>query len=198
LILPYMAGTVVGSFNSGRIMRRTGHYKKLALSAICLAILALMLLAYEAQAMSLPVILIALALVGLGFGPTFPAMMVSGQNGAELKDLGIVTSMIAFFRTLGGSFGIAIMWSVLLASLAGMLGAEHADILGSTILNRVEGGTLPEATRQLLVPALAHSYRLVFLAIAGLCAVAAVVLAMTREKPLRDESAYDLRQRAAQ
>jgi MFS family permease len=198
LILPFMAGTVFGSFNSGRIMRRTGHYKVMALAAICLAVLAQLLLAFEAQAMSLPAIEIGLALAGLGFGPTFPAMMVSGQNGAELKDLGIVTSMIAFFRTLGGSFGIAIMWSVLLATLAATLGAEHARFLGSTIMNRVEGGTLPEATRQLLVPALAHSYRLVFLALAGLCLAAAVVLALTREKPLRDESAYDLRQRAAE
>jgi EmrB/QacA subfamily drug resistance transporter len=198
LILPFMLGTVIGSFNAGRIMRRTGHYKAVALTAICVATAALLILAYEAQAMSLPVIEIALALIGLGFGPTFPAMMVSGQNGADLRDLGIVTSMIAFFRTLGGSFGIAIMWSVLLATLAGTLGAEHAAGIGSTILSRVEGGSLPEATRQLLVPALAHSYRIVFLAMAGLCLVAALVLGLTREKPLRDESAYDLRQRAAE
>jgi EmrB/QacA subfamily drug resistance transporter len=198
LILPFMVGTVFGSFNAGRLMRRTGHYKRMALGAICLAIFAQLLLAYEAEAMSLPLIEIGLLLTGLGFGPTFPAMMVSGQNGAELKDLGIVTSMIAFFRTLGGSFGIAIMWSVLLTTLAATLGADHAHFLGSTIMNRVQGGTLPEAARELLVPALAASFRLVFLVTAGLCAAAAVVLALTREKPLRDQSAYDLRQRAAE
>ena len=46
--------------------------------------------------------------------------------------------------------------------------------------------------------ALAHSYRLVFLTNAGLCAVAAVLLATMREKPLRDEPAYTVRQRAAE
>ena len=140
MILPMMVGTVVGSFSSGRIMRATGRYRPIALSAICLAICAQLLLAFEAQSLSLPVILVAMALVGLGFGPTFPAMMVAGQNGAELRDLGIVTSMIAFFRTLGGSFGIAILWSILIGSLSSQLAAEHASALGDAILGHAGGG----------------------------------------------------------
>lgn len=200
MILPMMVGTVVGSFSSGRIMRRTGRYRPVALFAICLAICAQLLLAFEAESLSLPVILVTMALVGLGFGPTFPAMMVAGQNGAELRDLGIVTSMIAFFRTLGGSFGIAILWSILIGSLSAQLAAEHASALGDAILGHAGGGVaaLPEASRRILAPALAHSYRLVFLTNAGLCAVAAVLLATMREKPLRDEPAYQVRQRAAE
>jgi EmrB/QacA subfamily drug resistance transporter len=199
LILPYMAGTVIGSFSSGRIMRRTGRYKPVALSAICLAVIALLLLAYEAQAQSLPVILVAMALLGLGFGPTFPAMMVAGQNGAELRDIGLVTSMIAFFRTLGGSFGIAILWSILIGTLSTRLAAEHEAALGHAVLDRIGGvAALPEASRLILVPALAHSYRLVFLACAALAVIAAFLLATMREKPLRDEPAYAVRQRVAE
>ncbi|HXE17217.1 MAG TPA: MDR family MFS transporter [Stellaceae bacterium] len=200
MIVPLMIGTVVGSFSSGRIMRRTGRYRPVALSAICLAIAAQLLLSFEAESLSRPIILITLALVGLGFGPTFPAMMVAGQNGAELRDLGIVTSMIAFFRTLGGSFGIAILWSILIGSLASQLAAEHASALGEAILGHAGGGmtALPEASRQILAPALAHSYRLVFLTNAGLCAVAALLLATMREQKLRDEPAYQVRQRAAE
>ena len=200
MILPMMVGTVVGSFSSGRIMRRTGRYRPVALMAICVAVCAQLLLAFEAESVSLPMILATMALVGLGFGPTFPAMMVAGQNGAELRDIGIVTSMIAFFRTLGGSFGIAILWSILIGTLSGTLAAEHASALGDALLGHAGGGVaaLPEASRQVLAPALAHSYRLVFLTNAGLCAVAAVLLATMREKPLRDEPAYTVRQRAAE
>jgi EmrB/QacA subfamily drug resistance transporter len=200
MILPMMVGTVVGSFSSGRIMRRTGRYRPVALSAICLATCAQLLLAYEAQSMSLPAIMAAMALIGLGFGPTFPAMMVAGQNGAELRDIGIVTSMIAFFRTLGGSFGIAILWSLLIGSLSSELAGQHAAALGDAVLNRPGGGIagMSEASRQVLAPALAHSYRLVFLACAALCAVAAVLVATMREKPLRDEPAYAVRQRVAE
>jgi EmrB/QacA subfamily drug resistance transporter len=199
MILPLMAGTVVGSFSSGRIMRRTGRYRPVALGAICVAIVAQLLLAFEAQAMSLPIILAALALLGLGFGPTFPAMMVAGQNGAELRDIGIVTSMIAFFRTLGGSFGIAILWSILMVSLTSQLAAEHATALGDAMLDHAGGITsLPEASRLIVAPALAHSYRLVFFACAALSVVAALLLATMREKPLRDEPAYAVRQRVAE
>jgi EmrB/QacA subfamily drug resistance transporter len=200
MLLPMMAGTVIGSFSSGRIMRRTGRYRPVALSAIFLALAAQLLLAYEAQALSTPMILLAIGLVGLGFGPTFPAMMVAGQNGAELRDIGVVTSMIAFFRTLGGSFGIAILWSILIGTLSSQLAAEHAAALGNALLDQAGGSlaALPEATRHLLAPALAHSYRLVFLACAGVCAIAAVLLATMPEKPLRDESAFSLRQRPAE
>jgi EmrB/QacA subfamily drug resistance transporter len=200
MLLPMMAGTVIGSFSSGRIMRRTGRYRPIALSGILLALAAQLLLAYEAQALSTPLILLAIGLVGLGFGPTFPAMMVAGQNGAELRDIGVVTSMIAFFRTLGGSFGIAILWSILIGTLSSQLAAEHATALGNALLDHSGGGVaaLPEATRRLLAPALAHSYRLVFLTCAGLCAISAVLLATMPEKPLRDESAFSLRQRAAE
>lgn len=200
MLLPMMAGTVVGSFSSGRIMRRTGRYRPVALTAICVAVCAQLLLAFEAESLSLPVILVTMAFIGLGFGPTFPAMMVAGQNGAELRDIGVVTSMIAFFRTLGGSFGIAILWSILIATLSSQLAAEHAAVLGDAILGHAGGGVaaLPEASRQVLAPALAHSYRLVFLTNAGICAVAALLLATMREKPLRDESAFAIRQRAAE
>ena len=198
MILPMMAGTVVGSFSSGRLMRRTGRYRPVALSAISLAAVAQLLLAFETQSVSLPVILVTMAFVGLGFGPTFPAMMVAGQNGAELRDIGIVTSMIAFFRTLGGSFGIAILWSLLIGTLSQRLAAAAVPALGSAILAHPGGvaGLAPEV-RQTVLPALAHAYHLVFLATAGLCAVAAVLLATMREKPLRDEPAYAVRQRAA-
>ncbi len=202
MILPMMVGTVVGSFSSGRIMRRTGRYRPVALSAICLATGAQLLLAYEAQSMSLPVIMAAMALIGLGFGPTFPAMMVAGQNGAELRDIGIVTSMIAFFRTLGGSFGIAILWSI-----ADRLAVESTGG-GSTLARLGDGDPWPCRRRHRRVgargvapdcgAALAHSYRLVFLTCAALCAVAAVLLATMREKPLRDEPAYAVRQRVAE
>ncbi len=200
MILPMMVGTFVGSFSAGRIMRRTGRYRPVALTAICLGVCAQLPLAFEAQSMSLPVILVTMVLVGLGFGPTFPAMMVAGQNGAELRDLGIVTSMIAFFRTLGGSFGIAILWSILIGTLSAELASVHASALGDAILGHAGGGvaSLPEASRVVLAPALAHSYRLVFLTNAGICAIAAVLLATMREKPLRDESAFSIRQRAAE
>jgi len=199
MILPMMIGTVAGSFGSGRLMRRTGRYRPVALAAICVATVAQLLLAFETQSASLPVILVTMAFIGLGFGPTFPAMMVAGQNGAELRDIGIVTSMIAFFRTLGGSFGIAILWSILIGTLARRLAAARASALGDAILAHTGGGiaAVPAAAREALVPALAHSYHLVFLANAGLCAVAAVLLARMREKPLREEPAYAVRQRAA-
>jgi hypothetical protein len=108
--------------------------------------------------------------------------------------------MIAFFRTLGGSFGIAILWSILIGTLSRELAAARASAMGNAILGHAGGGIAaldPEA-RQTLLPALAHSYHLVFLTNAGLCAIAVLLLATMREKPLRDEPAYAARQRAAQ
>lgn len=159
-----------------------------------------MFLASQADAHSLPLVVLALTLTGLGISPSFPAMMVASQNGAELRDLGIVTSMIAFFRTLGGSFGAAILWSVLIGTLGASLAAANAGALSDIFLGGGPGAVshLPEGSRAVLMPALAHSYRIVFLLAAGICVAALIAVTFLREKPLRDQPAYSLREHTAE
>jgi uncharacterized membrane protein len=48
-----------------------------------------------------------------------PVMLVAIQNAIETRDLGTGTASIWFFRSMGGSFGVALFGAVLIARLNG-------------------------------------------------------------------------------
>ncbi|MCZ7538129.1 MAG: hypothetical protein M5T61_20800 [Acidimicrobiia bacterium] len=49
--------------------------------------------------------------VGVGLGMVMQVLVLAVQNGAEFSDLGVVTSSVNFFRSLGGSFGVSVFGS---------------------------------------------------------------------------------------
>ena len=120
-----------------------------------------------------------------------PAMLVAVQNAAEPRDIGVATTTVAFFRSLGGSFGAAILWSLFLAALARGLAAA-GGALGSDVL---QGGPdaaahLSAAQRAVLIPALVHAFHLVFAVAAGIMALSVVVSLFLPERPLRTTPAH--------
>ena len=56
-------------------------------------------------------------LLGLGVGTALPVMLVSVQNAVDPRDIGAATSAVNFFRSMGGAFGAATLWSVLIIGL---------------------------------------------------------------------------------
>jgi len=186
LLIPLMAGTVVGAFTSGRLMRRSGRYKVFPLVGLSLATLAFALLATMGASTPPWLAMIYMAILGGGIGTSMPVMLVAVQNAAEPRDTGVATSTIAFFRSLGGSFGAAILWSVLLAALSRHLAGAGADGLGPDLLNGGAGAAqLSQEQRALLVPALVQSFHLVFAVGAIIAAASATAALLLRELPLR-------------
>jgi len=133
LLIPLMGGTVVGAFTSGQLMRRTGRYKAFPLIGLGMSTLAFALLA-TMDAVTPPAMAMAyMGLLGIGIGMSMPVMLVAVQNAAEPRDIGVATATVAFSRSLGGSFGAAILWSVLLAALGRHLAAGGTE-LGTALL----------------------------------------------------------------
>jgi MFS family permease len=188
-----MGGTVCGAFTSGQLMRRTWRYKPFTLVGLAMSTLAFALLATMSDATPPWAAMIYMGLLGIGTGMSMPAMLVAVQNAAELRDIGIATATVAFFRSLGGSFGAAILWSILLAALARHLAAAGGGV-GTALL---EGGqeamaSLPPAARALLVPALVESFHLVFAIGAVIAAISVVATFFLKEVPLRTVPATSL------
>ena len=50
-----------------------------------------------------------MAVLGAGMGFLMQITMLVAQNSVEMKDMGVASSSTTLFRTLGGSFGVAIM-----------------------------------------------------------------------------------------
>ncbi|HEX7614541.1 MAG TPA: MFS transporter [Thermoanaerobaculia bacterium] len=115
----------------------------------------------------------ACGLIGAGLGPSSLSQVLAIQSVVEERRRGVATSLVPFFRTVGGSLGVGALGGILAAGLTRRMGAA-ADSAGSLLTE----GHVPREMRL----ALEQSLLPVF---AVLLALALVNLAVTSRFPDR-------------
>ncbi len=111
---PMMLGLVLGSFVSGQFLSRTGgHYKIQGIIGLAILISGLALLSGMGMQTTFPAAVLNISITGIGLGVITPLYTIAVQNSVPYRLLGIATSSTAFFRSLGGAFGLAVMGSVM-------------------------------------------------------------------------------------
>ena len=119
-----MAGLIVASVIGGRLVSAIGRYKGLSVLGLCLAIAGFVAIAAAArEAALLPPIEAALVVTGAGLGLVMPNLTVAIQNAVPPEMLGVATSAVSFFRSLGGAFGVALSGSLLTGRVDASLAA---------------------------------------------------------------------------
>lgn len=182
MLMPMLFGIPVASFTAGQIMGRTGRYKAIIPCALALVTIAFGLFATMTAATPLPAIVCYVALSGLGLGACFPVLTIATQNAAAARDVGAATSSVTFSRSLGGSFGTAVFWSVLIASVAG---ASRGSVQTLFAYGRSGLERLPPGQRDVLLASLTQGFREVFLGAAAVALATFVFALFLVEEPLK-------------
>lgn len=65
--------------------------------------------------------------VGVGLGLVMQVLVLVVQNDASPQDMGVVTSTATFFRSVGGSFGVALFGAIFASRLSAELARLPAD-----------------------------------------------------------------------
>jgi EmrB/QacA subfamily drug resistance transporter len=113
-ITPMMLGTVAGSFISGQVLSRAGgHYRLQGVVGILVMAIGMYLLSTMDVNTSTAVAIRNMAISGFGLGVTMPLYTIAVQNAVPYNILGVATSATAFFRSIGGSVGLAVFGSVM-------------------------------------------------------------------------------------
>jgi hypothetical protein len=130
--------------------------------------------------------------VGVGMGAFSVVATLAGQNAVEHRDLGIATSVMHFFRALGGTFGAAMFNAVFANRLehhldrfvpaSARVGLPSAEVLQGSP-KTIE--SLPATVQRGVEQSFAHSIHTVFLVAIPLCVVAFGVMWLLREAPLK-------------
>jgi hypothetical protein len=110
------------------------------------------------------------------------------QNSVDPRHMGIATSTITFFRTLGGAFGAAAFGAVLNTRLAAHLADTLGASGGATSIDTNDTSAiqnLPEPVRSTVIDAFANSLHDVFLTALPVIAIAFVIALFIKEIPLR-------------
>lgn len=122
--LPMILGLMIASIGSGQVIARTGRYgffPVIGLAVMAIAYGVLVTLQYDSP---LWVLLVGQLLLGLGLGQLMQTLTIASQNSVEPKDMGVATSSSTFFRQLGGTAGVAVVFSMLFSRLPETLQAS--------------------------------------------------------------------------
>jgi EmrB/QacA subfamily drug resistance transporter len=113
LMLPMMAGIIITSIIAGAATARIGRYKWFPVFGIAILAVGLFLFSLLGVNSPLWVAFIYMVIVGVGLGLSMQTLVLGIQNSLEFHDMGAGTSTATFFRSMGGSFGVAVMGTVL-------------------------------------------------------------------------------------
>ncbi|MFI5508231.1 DHA2 family efflux MFS transporter permease subunit [Mycobacterium sp. NPDC051804] len=121
--LPMVAGMLITSIGSGQIVGRTGRYKVFPIAGTATMAVGFVLLSQMGAATPLWQQSVSLFILGAGIGLCMQVLILVVQNTSSFADLGVATSGVTFFRTIGSSFGAAIFGSLFANFLASRIPA---------------------------------------------------------------------------
>jgi hypothetical protein len=133
-----------------------------------------------------------MAVVGIGIGLVMQVLVLVVQNNARPGEIGVVTSSATFFRSVGGSFGVAIFGAIFAARLTDQLERFPPAVterLGSGVhLSPAQAAELPPDVHADFLDAFAHALHGVFLGGMVLAAIPFALSWFLKEVPLKTGS----------
>jgi len=198
LTIPMMGGFLISSTAFGMLITRTGKWKAIMITGASLVVAGQLLLGTLTSTTNLVLVGVYMFVLGAGLGSLMQNLVLVVQNAIDVKNLGVATSGITFFRSLGGTVGVSVLGSVLGTVVAdgirqGIGTLEPAqqivanDTLGSgTIPNIAE---LPGAIRVVVEAAYGSGAGTVFLLGAPLAVITLVMVCLLPNIPLGGKTA---------
>jgi EmrB/QacA subfamily drug resistance transporter len=186
-----VGGLLLTSIASGRMITRTGRWKRYLVGGMVLVIAGLSLLATIDESTSLWVVGGFMAVLGLGLGSTMQNLVLAVQNNTAQADMGAASSVVAFFRSMGGSIGVSALGAVLSHQVADKVASGLRELGIDPGRSGAAGGgipdldTLPEPVRAVFEAAFGEATGHIFLVGVPFAALALVCVLLIREVPLR-------------
>jgi EmrB/QacA subfamily drug resistance transporter len=113
VMMPMMIVMISSSIIGGQIISRTGRYKIIGLYGMTVMTIGMFLLSGMGPDTDYLTVVRNMMIVGLGMGPTMPVFTLAAQNAVKMSQLGVVTSLTQFARSIGSTLGVAIFGTIL-------------------------------------------------------------------------------------
>ncbi|MFD0143316.1 MULTISPECIES: MFS transporter [unclassified Streptomyces] len=197
LTIPMIAGLFVSSTVSGMVITKTGRWKAWLVSGGALTTGGLGLLGTIRYDTEYWHIALFMGVMGLGLGMMMQNLVLCTQNQVAPADLGSASSVVTFFRSLGGAIGVSALGAVLAHRVTNYV-QDGMAALGPKAAGMSGGGTgggipdmdkLPAPIRTVMEDAYGHGVGDVFLYSAPFALLAFVVTLFIKEVALKSSSA---------
>jgi EmrB/QacA subfamily drug resistance transporter len=205
LTIPMMGGLLIASTFFGNLISRRGTWKSIVISGAVLVVAGTLLLGTLQFDTNLVLVGVYMFVLGAGLGMLMQNLVLVVQNSIEVKNLGVATSAVTFFRSLGGTVGVSVLGSVLGTIVAQqikdgipLLGkadqAAAVATLGSGTIPHI--ALLPPAIRTLVESAYGSGVGTVFLYSVPLAVVTLIAVIFLPNAKLGTMNAVQLKSRA--
>ncbi len=188
-MLPLMAGLLVAAVFSGRLISRIGRYKVFPIVGTAVLVLGMFSLSKLGLGTAPWLASVYMAIVGVGIGLVMQVLVLVVQNDAKPREIGVATATATFFRSVGGSFGVALFGAIFASRLSSALETLPPESLkylsGGVHLSPEQAKQLPPEVHAQFLDAFSHSLHGVFLWGALLAIVPFGLAWLLREVPLR-------------
>ncbi|MEU9118328.1 MFS transporter [Streptomyces sp. NPDC048506] len=196
MTIPMIGGLFVSSTVSGQVITKTGKWKAWLVSGGVLLTAGLGLLSTIRYDTEYWHIAIFMALMGLGIGMMMQNLVLATQNQVAPEDLGSASSVVTFFRSLGGAVGVSALGAVLanrvthyvkdgLAELGPKAAKAAAHAAGNSGGGIPDLDALPAPLRTVMESAYGHGVADVFLYAAPCALLAFLVTLFIKEVALK-------------
>ncbi|MFJ6418659.1 MFS transporter [Paeniglutamicibacter sp. NPDC091659] len=194
MTLPMILGNLFGSVFSGQMISRHGRWKIFLVVGASVNIGALALLGTMSHDTNYWILATGMFFNGVGMGFMVQNLVLAVQNNVKVTDIGTASSSVAFFRSVGGAAGVAVLGAMLSDKVSSLV--IHALIAAHLISPDGSGGvasgstsldlsTMPPAVRVMYETAFGDATGVIFMASAAVAVVALVCILFIKEAPLR-------------
>ncbi|MCX5074361.1 MDR family MFS transporter [Streptomyces sp. NPDC054949] len=198
LTIPMIGGLFVSSTLSGAVITRTGKWKAWLVAGGALLTAGLGLLGTLRYDTPYWHIAIYMALTGLGLGMMMQNLVLATQNQVAPEDLGSASSVVTFFRSLGGAVGVSALGAVMANRVTHYV-QDELTALGPKAAAMGHGGTagggipdldkLPAPFRTVIESAYGHGVGDVFLYAAPFALLSLLLVLFIKEVALKSKPA---------
>ncbi|HEY5230382.1 MAG TPA: MDR family MFS transporter [Galbitalea sp.] len=120
-LLPMILGLMISSIASGQLISRTGRYKIFPILGTAFMALGFLVFTTIKADTNYWILAGGMLLVGLGLGQMMQTLTIASQNAVGPRDIGVATSSSTFFRQVGGTLGVAVIFSVVFSVIGGTI-----------------------------------------------------------------------------
>ncbi|SJM61092.1 DHA2 family efflux MFS transporter permease subunit [Gulosibacter sp. 10] len=206
LTIPMMAGVLLASTLVGQLISRTGKWKRYMVAGSFILFAGLLMMGQLRYDTSFWYVGVSMFILGAGVGMCMQNLVLVVQNTVSPNEIGVSSSAVTFFRTIGGTAGMSAMGAMLSQQIVSFI-TDGLDRLAKTDpaamagAEALQGGAIPkladltEPIRLVVEEAYGHGIGDVFLAASPVAIIAIIAIACIPNIPLSSKSAAE--QRAA-
>ncbi|WP_053351972.1 MDR family MFS transporter [Leucobacter musarum] len=158
MTIPMIAGLLLASIGVGALITRFGKWKPYLIVGAVLLIAGSTLLSTIHYDTNFALVSLYMFLLGAGVGMTMQNLVLVVQNTTNPEQIGVASSGVTFFRSLGGTIGVSVMGAALATKVADLMGSDSilakmaAAIKslgeeGASVAAQLQSGTLPEVSK---------------------------------------------------